>query len=105
MSTISLRLPDSIHRKVKELAALDGSSVNQFLATAAAEKVAALEAEQYLAERARRGQRARFLELLAKAPAIEPEDYDRLPESHEGASSVKRADARGRKARKPPRRQ
>lgn len=35
----------------------------------------------------RRGQRARFLELVAKAPAIEPEDYDRLPEGHEGESA------------------
>jgi hypothetical protein len=38
MRTISARLPDAIHRKVKELAARDGSSVHQFLATAAAEK-------------------------------------------------------------------
>ncbi|MGH7575034.1 MAG: toxin-antitoxin system HicB family antitoxin [Longimicrobiales bacterium] len=103
MSTISLRLPDSIHRKVKELAARDGSSVNQFLATAAAEKVAALEAEEYLAERARRGQRARFLELLAKAPAIEPDDYDRLPDGHERASPAKRAGTRAAGTRKPSR--
>ncbi len=80
MTTISLRLPDSIHRKIKELAAKDGTSVNQFLASAAAEKVSALETESYLAERARRGQRARFLELLAKAPAAEPEAFDQLPE-------------------------
>lgn len=79
MSAISLRLPDSIHRKIKELAERDHTSINQFIATAAAEKVAALEAEQYLAERARRGQRQRFLKLLAKAPAIEPDETDRLP--------------------------
>ncbi|HEY7878332.1 MAG TPA: toxin-antitoxin system HicB family antitoxin [Gemmatimonadaceae bacterium] len=79
MSAISLRLPDSIHQKIKELAERDRTSINQFIATAAAEKVAALEAEQYLAERARRGQRQRFLELLAKAPAVEPEEIDRIP--------------------------
>jgi uncharacterized protein (DUF1778 family) len=79
MTTISLRLPDSIHQKVKELAASDGTSINQFLATAAAEKVAALEAERYLAERARRGQRERFLALLAQAPDVEPPAFDRLP--------------------------
>jgi len=104
MSTISLRLPDSIHRKVKELAARDGSSVNQFLAIAAAEKVAALEAEHYLAERARRGQRARFLELLGRAPEIEPEDYDRLEEGDERALPGNRPGARATKARGPARR-
>lgn len=80
MTTISLRLPDSIHQKVKELAASDGTSINQFLATAAAEKVAALEAERYLAERARRGNSERFLARLAEAPDVEPDAFDRLPE-------------------------
>lgn len=81
MTTISLRLPDSIHQKVKELAASDGTSINQFLATAAAEKVAALEAERYLVERARRGKRERFLELLREAPDVEPETFDTLPDA------------------------
>jgi len=79
MSAISLRLPDSIHNKIKELAARDHVSVNQFLATAAAEKVAALEAESLITARAARGKRERFLELLSKAPDVEPEDFDRLP--------------------------
>lgn len=79
MSTISLRLPDSIHQKIKEIAARDGTSINQFVATAAAEKVSALETEQYLEDRARQGRRERFLELLAKAPDIEPDEGDRLP--------------------------
>ena len=80
MSAISLRLPDSIHRKIKEIAERDNTSINQFIAVAEAEKVAAMEAEQYLAERARRGQRKRFLELLSKAPDVEPEEADRLPD-------------------------
>ena len=42
MSTISLRLPDSIHRKVKELAKKESISVNQMITVAVAEKVSAL---------------------------------------------------------------
>lgn len=80
MTTISLRLPDAIHQRVKELAAREGMSINQFLAAAAAEKLAALDTERELAERARRGTRERFLALLAKAPDIEPEPFDRLPD-------------------------
>ena len=41
MSTLSLRLPDSLHEKVRELAAQDGISINQFIATAMAEKMSA----------------------------------------------------------------
>jgi uncharacterized protein (DUF1778 family) len=80
MSTISLRLPRSIHERIKALAERDGTSINQFLATAAAEKVAALDAEEYLEARARRGTRARFLELVRRAPDVEPEPMDRLPD-------------------------
>lgn len=102
MSTISLRLPDSIHQKIKDIAARDGTSINQFVVTAAAEKVAALETEQYLADRAQRGRRARFLELLAKAPAVEPDEDDRLPDepvrvADTPAAKPRRAPARRRK--------
>ena len=80
MSTISLRLPHSIHERIKALAERDGTSINQFLATAASEKVAALDADEYLDARARRGTRSRFLELAQRAPDAEPEPRDRLPE-------------------------
>lgn len=80
MSTVSLRLPRSIHERIKELAKRDGTSINQFLATAAAEKVAALDAADYLEARARKGTRARFLELVRRAPDVESEPQDRLPD-------------------------
>lgn len=38
MSTISLRLPDSLHERVRKLAKEDNISINQFIATALAEK-------------------------------------------------------------------
>jgi uncharacterized protein (DUF1778 family) len=80
MSTVSLRLPRSIHERIKELAKREGTSINQFVATAAAEKVAALDAAEYLEARARKGTRARFLELVRRAPDVEPEPQDRLPD-------------------------
>ena len=45
---------------------------------ALAEKVAALQAIGYLEERAKRGSREKLLELLAKAPDVEPAEYDQL---------------------------
>lgn len=78
MSTLSLRLPDSLHKGVKELASREGISINQFVATAVAEKMSALMTEVYLQERARRGSRERYEAALAEVPDVEPEEYDRL---------------------------
>lgn len=68
MSTISLRLADSLHRRVRELAHGDHVSINQFIASALAEKLSALQAKEYLQERARRGSRRKFLRALARIP-------------------------------------
>ena len=57
MSTLSLRLPDSLHKQVRLLARREGISINQLIASAAAEKVTALMTEEYLAERSNRGRR------------------------------------------------
>ncbi|MBI1790197.1 MAG: toxin-antitoxin system HicB family antitoxin [Acidobacteria bacterium] len=46
MGVLSLRLPDSLHRKVRELAATESILINQFVATAVAEKMAALLTEE-----------------------------------------------------------
>jgi predicted DsbA family dithiol-disulfide isomerase len=78
MSTISLRLPDSLHKQIRELANEDGISINQFISTAAAEKLAALMTVEYLEKRAKRGNREKFEAALAKLPDVEPEDYDKL---------------------------
>lgn len=79
MSAISLRLPDSLHRMARELAEEEGISMNQLITLALAEKVAALTTESYLAQRAARGDRAKFDAALAKVADREPPDTrDRL---------------------------
>lgn len=78
MSTLSLRLPDSLHKKARELAARENISINQFIATAVAEKMSALMAEDYLAQRAARARRSKFKRALAKVPSVPTDDRDRL---------------------------
>ncbi|HEX2203353.1 MAG TPA: hypothetical protein VHG91_08645 [Longimicrobium sp.] len=78
MIALTLHLPESVHRKVKELADRDGITVDQFLASAAAEKVAALLTQDYLEERGRRGSREAYERILSKVPSGEPEPYDRI---------------------------
>lgn len=55
MTTLSLRLPDSYHAMVKEITAKEEISINQFIISAVAEKISALETQNYLEERAERG--------------------------------------------------
>lgn len=78
MSALSLRLPKSLHEQLRELAQEEGISVNQFVVLAVAEKVAALSTIEYLEKRAKRGSREKLLEMLKKAPDIEPEESDKL---------------------------
>ena len=78
MSTISLSLPESIYKQICKLAQEDGISLNQFIATAVAEKVAALMTVEYLRDRAKRGSLEKFEAVLAKVPDVEPEPHDRL---------------------------
>ncbi len=78
MSTLSIRLPKSVHEQVKALASAEGISMNHFIALAVAEKIAVLQTVNYLEERAKRGSREKLLAVLAKAPDVEPEEYDRL---------------------------
>ena len=78
MSTISLRLPDSLHKSVRDLAKEDNISINQFVATALAEKMSALITEKYLSERAEKGSKKKFKTALSKVKGIEPDTSDKL---------------------------
>lgn len=79
MSTLSLRLPDSLHKMLKQVAKEDGVSINQFVSLAVAEKLSALSTENYIKERAERADRAAFLEVLDKVPDVPPVAGDELP--------------------------
>jgi Uncharacterized protein encoded in hypervariable junctions of pilus gene clusters len=78
MSTLSVRIPESLHKQLKEMAVKEGVSMNQLITLAISEKVSILLTVDYLKERARRGDRKTFDELLEKVPDSEPEDYDKL---------------------------
>jgi hypothetical protein len=78
MSTLSVRLPDSIHREVRVLAKEDGVSINQFISLALAEKVSSLRTVDYLKRRAAHGSASDLLAMLDSAPDVEPEERDKI---------------------------
>ena len=86
MSTLSLRLPESLHRQLAQLAKSEGISINQLIATAAAEKLAALTTEEYLQTRAKRASRRKFDVALATVPSVSPQPGDELPPGYRRGS-------------------
>lgn len=84
MSTLNVNIPESLRRRAESLAEDDGVPLDQFIATALAEKVAVLDADSYIRERAARGSREKFDRVLSKVPDLEPEEHDRLS-PHNGA--------------------
>ena len=79
MSSLSLRLPESLHQRLRELAERDDISINQFIATAVAEKAAALLTVDYLEARGRRANGKLVDRLLSRVPDVPPIPGDELP--------------------------
>jgi len=78
MGAMSVRLPDSIHRRLKALATRERVSMNQLVTTALAEKLSALDTEDYLKSRAERASDKRFRQALRKVPDAQPLPGDEL---------------------------
>ena len=78
MSTLTVSLPESVHSQLQQLADREGVSLNQLAASALTEKVAALLTNDYLAQRARQGSRAKFEQVLAKVKNTQPNAEDQL---------------------------
>jgi hypothetical protein len=77
MSTLSIRLPNSFHRQLRELAVREGVSMNQLISSAVGEKLAALMTEDYL-DRAKRGSRKAYGAVLRKVRDVPAEERDTL---------------------------
>ena len=79
MSEVTVHIPESLQRSIEALAQKEGYSLDQFLASAAAEKMAALRTLDYLRREAANGRREDFDRFLAAVPDETPADTDRLP--------------------------
>jgi hypothetical protein len=78
MSTMSLRLPDYLHKSARQLAKSEHISVNQLVSTALAEKISALATEDYLDALAAQGSREAFNRVMSKAKDRPPLPGDEL---------------------------
>ena len=97
MSTLSVRLPLSLHRHLREVSVREGVSMNQIISAAVGEKLSALMTAEYLGERAQRGSRQAYEAVLRKVRALAPEEGDELPNKalqRTSAPRVRRSRAR-----------
>ena len=78
-STYPLRLPVSLKAAVERLSRRDGTSINQFVVIAVAEKVAAMTTEEVFAERRARADLAEFDRLMSRKGGEPPRPGDELP--------------------------
>jgi len=78
MSALNLRLPNSIHRHIREIVKSEGVSINQFISTAVAEKISAITTQEYLTEKAERADKTEFKKILDQVPSRKPLVGDEL---------------------------
>jgi hypothetical protein len=78
MSIVTIQMPESLARQLKEYAAQQGISVDQLLSSAAAEKLSALLTLDHLRQRAIRAKREDFLAFLDASPDVPPLPGDEL---------------------------
>ena len=78
MSALNLRLPDSVHRHIREIAHQDGVSINLFITSAVSEKISALTTEAYIANRAKKARNGAFRRVLARVPSRDPLPGDEI---------------------------
>ena len=78
MNTLTIQIPESLNRRIEVLAAKEGYSVSQFLASAAGEKLAVVMTANYLRSKAAAGRREIFDKYLSAVPDVPPAESDRI---------------------------
>ena len=77
-SNYALRLPASLKREVEKVARDDGTSLNQFIVTAVAEKLSALRTADFFEERRQRANVDAALEVMSRKRGERPRKGDEI---------------------------
>ncbi len=76
VATFPLRLPVSLKAALETISDRDGTSINQFLVVAAAEKIAAMQTEEFFLVRRNRADREAFRRILNRQGGEAPSRED-----------------------------
>lgn len=78
-STYPLRLPKSLKDAVELASRKDGTSMNQFVAMAVAEKISALETATFFSVREQRADYEKFDAIMSRQGGLPPIAGDEMP--------------------------
>ncbi len=84
-SNYALRLPASLKKEVEKVVADDGTTLNQFIVSAVAEKLSVLKTAEYFATRASKADLAKFDKLMARGGGQPPQAGDEIPNEYKKA--------------------
>ena len=79
MTTIEAKIPEPVLKQARELAERENIPLEQIISLAVTQSVGVWSNESYIASRAKRATREKFLDALKEVPDVEPPDSDRLP--------------------------
>jgi len=78
MSSLTVRIPDSLHKGLRDISQKEGVSINQFIAIAVAEKMSALNTFDTINARKQRGSEKALFDVLSKVQSREPLPGDQI---------------------------
>lgn len=78
MTKLQLRLPDSIHDKIRKIAKKENISINQLLVNSISNEIIRYETMQFFSERSKDFNEQEFLEALKEIPKVDPSEQDAL---------------------------
>ena len=78
MTKLQILIPDDVRDKAEDAAREEHISLDEFTTLALIQRLSTSIPDPYLEERAKRGNPQRFREILAQAPDVPPEEYDKL---------------------------
>lgn len=82
MKTVEAQIPEAVLKQAQELAERENIPLEQLISLAVAQSVGVWSNESYMAMRAKRGSREKFLSALKEVPDVQPPDHDRLPDGY-----------------------
>jgi hypothetical protein len=82
MTTIEAKIPEPVLKQARELAERENIPLEQIISLAVTQAVGIWSNESYIAIRAARATKKKFIDALSQVPDSEPPDYDFLPEGY-----------------------
>ncbi len=82
MKTIEAQIPEPVLKQAQQLADRERIPLEQLISLAVTQSVGVWSNESYVALRAKRASRDKFLDALKEVPDVEPAADDRLPEGY-----------------------